>query len=720
MASPASHASRAVEGNSPATGSEGSSSNASTRPAVDITAITSRDEFLLEIGEALGGQASVRPVDDIQSALKHLTNTKRGQILILDSRDSTEIRQDVDAAHSQAPHAVVLVFATAEAEKQVGAAVKGSNVFAVLSIPIDKRKTAAVLEGALTDAMAKRGTARSATADRGVSIEPFNPHAEPSPADSGAGSGGKKNVALWGAVGFATVAIAAGAFWFLNKDKGASGVAPTASAKHATAPGSAPADAAATDDAALAPKPMVETSLITGKADELLEKARLAMRERRYTEPTGDNALLYYRSAAAADSANGEALDGMQRVAAVLASRFDEAMTASRFDEAAVALANFKAAAPKDARTGSLELRLATAQINKSFTDGNIDRAAALVRLAQQSTAISPDQLSKWRAEIARRQEDAKLQRLANLISDRIKDGRLVDPAEDSAKTYLSQLHEAAPTNPTTQRAIRELNAAYLRKAREAALSKTPTDADRWLEEAKTGGVSANEISSFQRDLGAARQKAIAAEADRLVQLARDRTKDGRLTDPSQDSAVYYLTQLQTADAANTAIVTVGHELAAKLIERARAEARDPSKASQLDADLTQAKRWGADARDIQAVQQSQATQRAAATTPRSSSQNASGSLATLATQLKPIRHTSPEYPPKALNDKVNGVVMVEFTVDTSGNTRDVRVVEATPPGVFDKAAVAAVKHWRYEPLIVNGTAVEIPVRSAIRFELPK
>jgi len=39
---------------------------------------------------------------------------------------------------------------------------------------------------------------------------------------------------------------------------------------------------------------------------------------------------------------------------------------------------------------------------------------------------------------------------------------------------------------------------------------------------------------------------------------------------------------------------------------------------------------------------------------------------------------------------------------------------------VFDKAAVTAVKRWRYEPVKVNGAPVEIPVRTTIRFELPK
>ena len=55
-----------------------------------------------------------------------------------------------------------------------------------------------------------------------------------------------------------------------------------------------------------------------------------------------------------------------------------------------------------------------------------------------------------------------------------------------------------------------------------------------------------------------------------------------------------------------------------------------------------------------------------------------------------------------------------------SGEPRDVHVVEATPPGVFDQAAINAVKHWRYAPLLVNGAAVDVPVRTRMRFELPK
>ncbi len=87
---------------------------------------------------------------------------------------------------------------------------------------------------------------------------------------------------------------------------------------------------------------------------------------------------------------------------------------------------------------------------------------------------------------------------------------------------------------------------------------------------------------------------------------------------------------------------------------------------------------------------------------------------------MKRTRYSAPEYPEKALAEKLSGVVTVEFVVSANGDTRDVRVTDANPPGVFDRAAIAAIKRWHYEPLVVNGTAVDIPVRTSIRFALPK
>jgi periplasmic protein TonB len=682
---------------------------------VDLTAITTRDDFLLELGDALVGQASVRPVDSIGAALEYLTSTKRGQVLVVDTRDLADVRADVEQAHAHAPHTVVLVFATAESEKQVGAAVKGTNVLAVLPIPIDKRKTAAVLDGAISDAIARKATARPGA---GVTIESFQPRL-----DSGSTPPPEREksskAALLAGIGVAAVALAGGGYWYINKDKGAASPAVAGAPTAAPTAAAATPQSAAAEDASVEPKPSVDTSILSGKVDELLEKARLAMRERRYLEPLGDNALLYYRSAAAADPNNGEAKDGLQRVAGVASSRFDESMNSGKFDEASLALANLKVASPEDARIGGFELKLTTAQINKALADQNLDRAMALVRQAQQSPNIPQDQLAKWRADISHRQEDAKVQRLANLISDRIRDGKLIDPADDDAKTYMQQLHDFAPSNPTTQRAMHELDSAYLRKAREAATAKNSAEADRWLAEARAGGVSANEIAAYQRDLASVRQKAAQAEADRLVQVARDRIHDGRLTDPVNDSAAYYLGQLQAADATNPALAQVGHELAAKLLDRARA-AEQAGKSALADPDLAQAKHWGADPKDILAVQNTQPVPKpTTANSGRNATAAAGLTPAQLAASLKRVKYAPPEYPSRALSQRMSGSVTVEYIVDTSGDTRDVRVVEANPPGVFDHSALAAVKHWHYEPVVVNGTPVEVPVRTAIRFELP-
>ena len=717
MASPASNASRGHETGAGAPSSAGTPAS-TNKPAVDLTAITTRDDFLLELGEALGGQASVRPVDSIAGALEYIQSTKRGQVLVIDTRDLADVRADVEQAHTQAPHAVVLVFATTESEKQVSAAVKGSNAFAVLPIPIDKRKTGAVLDAAMNDAVAKKASARP-SASQGMSVESFQPRLETSSAEPPEPE--KSKTTLFIAVGVVAVALAGGGYFFLNSNKHPG---PTPSATTGKSGPAAPSTAAANDnspgDPNLEPTPKIDMSIVKGKVDDLLEKARLAMRERRYLEPVGDNALLYYRSAAAADPNSGEAKDGMQRVASVAASRFEESMTSGKYDDASLALANLKVAAPEDPRNGQFELKLFNAQIAKALADGNIDRAAGYARQAQNSPNIPADQLAKARADIARHQDDAKIARLAALVSDRIRDGRLIDPPEDSAKTYAGQLHDLAPSNPNTQRALRELNSMYLRKARDA---KSSAEADRWIVEARAGGMGAAEIASVQRELTNQRQKAAQQEAERLLQATRDRIRDGRLTDPPNDSANYYLTQLQGADPTNASFAQVSHDLATKLLERARSAAAAGKVPS--ESDLTLARHWGADQKDILAIQQSQMKIPAPTTGGGNRSVAAGGSAGTgltatqLAASLKRTKYTPPEFPPKALSQKISGSVTVEYVVDTSGNPRDVRVVEATPPGVFDKAAITAIKHWHYDPVIANGAPVEVPVRTAIRFELP-
>jgi len=663
---------------------------------VDVTALTSRDDFLLELGQTLSAQAAVRPVESLEDALRSMAGAKRGQVLAIDAREVPDVRAAVDAAQAQVPRAVVLVFADGPAEKELRAALKG-RVFAVLAAHIEPRKTQAVFAGAMAEALAGKAppTSRATlAAARDLTIGAFRRRPR-EPDEELAGS--RPRLVLIGAALAATL-IAAGGSWFLLYGRGG----PVTPASQPAA--AAPAAATGATDNAPAPAAPAPSLLLQGKVDELLEKARLAMHERRYTEPAADNALLYYRSAAAEDAANGEARDGLQRVAGVLAARFEEALSGGHIDEAVLTLANLKAASASDPRVAGFEQRLLSVAVSKAIADGNVDRATSLLRQAQQSGSVAADQLARWRTDIARRQEEVKVQHLASLVEDRVRDGKLTD-ADDSAKSYLQQLQSSAPASAAAQRAVHALSAAYLKKARDAGLAKNSADEERWLNEARGLGLKAADITAFQHEVAGARQKAVQADADRAVQLTRAALREGRLTDPAQDSAAWYLGQLQSSDPGNAALADAGRELSGRLLERARAAVLAGKSG---DADLALAKRWGADPKEVLAVQQ--------LAPPKSRGPDA----AALATSLKRLRAPSPDYPVSALTQRLAGSVTLEFTVNTSGEPRDIHVVEATPPGVFDQAAINAVKHWRYAPLLVDGAVVEVPVRTRMRFELPK
>lgn len=715
MANPASSASRNTE--SGGAGTSAQTPSPTQRPTVDLTVLTSRDDFLLELGEALGGQASVHPVDSIDSAVGQLASTKRGQMLVIDARGTSDVRADVQRAMEQAPHAAVVVFAEADAEKQIASAVKGTSVFAVLTIPIEGPKATAVLDAAIADAVSRSAAARVTTPQRPgagssaapLTLEAFRPTTSATQAAEES-EGGAPQWALWAGLGLVVVALAAGSAWYFTRGK-------TTSTPGAAAQAARPitSHSGAAESAAALPQPAVDTSIVAGQVDDLLEKARRAIRDRRYTAPTGDNAFVYYRSALAVDPTNGEAKDGLRRVGDVLVSRFNDAMTGSHLSDAALALATLKLAQPSDPHLAPFQLQLSTAEISKALADGNADRAAALLRQAQQSGAVPAAQLASWRAQLSRMQQADKVQNLAALVLDRIRADELTSPAGDNAQTYLGQLRAAAPSAPATQRAANALITAFLTKARQNALAGNSAEESRWIAAARASGASAGDISEFQRQLASAQAKAALMKGDHLVALVRERLGSGALTAPTGDSAADYLRQLEgshPSGATQTAAAQARSQLASKLIARARSEMRS-GETDQANADLAEATSWGASAAAVSAVR------RPGTASAAESEATAGPDLQALAAQLQRTRYLAPEYPDRALTDRVGGSVTVQYTVDKKGYTTDVHVVQSTPPGVFDRAAISAIRGWRYRPAMYNGQPVEVPVRTLIRFELP-
>jgi periplasmic protein TonB len=62
------------------------------------------------------------------------------------------------------------------------------------------------------------------------------------------------------------------------------------------------------------------------------------------------------------------------------------------------------------------------------------------------------------------------------------------------------------------------------------------------------------------------------------------------------------------------------------------------------------------------------------------------------------ITRPTPAYPFGALTHGIEGSVLLEYSVDARGRVVAPRVLEANPPGVFERAALNALSRWRYQP----------------------
>lgn len=83
-----------------------------------------------------------------------------------------------------------------------------------------------------------------------------------------------------------------------------------------------------------------------------------------------------------------------------------------------------------------------------------------------------------------------------------------------------------------------------------------------------------------------------------------------------------------------------------------------------------------------------------------------------------PIVRIEPQYPREALVRGIEGWVRVEFMILEDGGVGDVKVVNAEPPGIFERNAVRAVMRWKFKPRIENGVAVKRRGAQTIEFQL--
>ena len=89
-----------------------------------------------------------------------------------------------------------------------------------------------------------------------------------------------------------------------------------------------------------------------------------------------------------------------------------------------------------------------------------------------------------------------------------------------------------------------------------------------------------------------------------------------------------------------------------------------------------------------------------------------------VSTNVLPLSRIDPIYPRRARIMKKEGYVKLEFTITTFGTVKDVEVVAAQPPKLFEASATSALLKWRFKPKVEENHAVEQRAMVQIDFRL--
>jgi protein TonB len=80
------------------------------------------------------------------------------------------------------------------------------------------------------------------------------------------------------------------------------------------------------------------------------------------------------------------------------------------------------------------------------------------------------------------------------------------------------------------------------------------------------------------------------------------------------------------------------------------------------------------------------------------------------------VHRVDPVYPAIARQARITGAVLLRAVVDERGFVKEVQVVRGVP--MLSDSAIAAVRQWRYQPLLLNGIPCEFELTVTVNFGL--
>ena len=80
-----------------------------------------------------------------------------------------------------------------------------------------------------------------------------------------------------------------------------------------------------------------------------------------------------------------------------------------------------------------------------------------------------------------------------------------------------------------------------------------------------------------------------------------------------------------------------------------------------------------------------------------------------------PLKTPPPVYPDQLRRDGITGMVAVRVTIDENGTVSDCAVAKSSN-AAFDRAALEAIRGWKFKPASKQGSAVKSRIIIPIKF----
>ncbi|HWN06988.1 MAG TPA: TonB family protein [Steroidobacteraceae bacterium] len=445
--------------------------------------------------------------------------------------------------------------------------------------------------------------------------------------------------------------------------------------------------------------PAAQTSAAEdARQQQMLDAAGLALSQGVLIEPPGQNALELYRAVLARDPGSDLARRGIDSVADELIVQAERALMEQDVTRLASAVDAVRSVRPDHARL--------------PFFIGQLEQERAIQGKAGQPIR-AVDSLGRPIETPAAGGElpSVRVQAFVQLANERMRSNQLV--GKDGALGYVLSARRIDASDPGVADAVDALGIQFQNATQKAIRENRLDDANRWYQNALELNMERTKLAAMRADIDAARIGNERADRGRLLVLANQRIAQGRLIEPKGDSAQHYVDLLR-ADAPQFEGLADTRTL---LATRALAESRAAMGANSLDRADTFARAAAeagapaAEVADLNAKIMSLRVVRPAAV-------QAAEPAVLAENKLRRTAFMAPAYPTRARERGTEGWVDLEFTVATDGTTREAVVRASEPAGTFDRAALDAVKRWRYEPRVVGGNVVEQRVETRLRFRL--